>query len=77
MVNKSITGSHLCQLVADRRYVSSIENWETVPGNWMGFMKKQSAGIRRVKDPRLLEYWDMRMRMKRHRLAFGTEFRHG
>ena len=43
-------------------YVSSVQDWEMTPGNVDGiYAKTILPEFRRVKDPRTLQYWDMRM----------------
>jgi len=61
-VGKPVTGSIFVAWQQIGDYVSGVENWEMVPGNVDGIYQKTILPeFRRVKDARLLEYWDMKM----------------
>jgi hypothetical protein len=61
-VKSSIASSIFVVWKQVQDYVSSVDNWEMVPGNVDGIYQKTILPeLRRVKDPRVLEYWDMRM----------------
>jgi hypothetical protein len=51
----------------------NLENWETTPGNYDGIFEKVILPeLRAAKDPRLIEYWDMKLNREE---AQGTRSR--
>jgi len=61
-VKQALTSSIFVKWLQISSYVSSVQDWEMTPGNVDGiYAKTILPEFRRVKDPRVLEYWDMRM----------------
>lgn len=62
MMNKPLSGSIFVKWLQIANYVSEVQNWEMAPGNVDGIFEKSILPeFRRLKDPRLLEYWDLRI----------------
>ena len=78
ILRTALAGSPPVQALNISEFVN-VEGWEQVPGNVEGiFQKIILPQLRAAKDPRLLEYWDMRIRREgevaaKSQLAFEAE----
>jgi hypothetical protein len=62
IINKPLAGSPVVQWLKLGDYVN-VQGWEQSPGDVNGIFEKiVLPELRTQKDPRVLEYWDMRMK---------------
>jgi hypothetical protein len=78
IINRPLAGSPVVQWLRLGEYVN-VPNWEQSPNNVNGIFERiVLPELRTQKDPRVLEYWDMRMKREadaasRTRLSFEVD----
>ncbi len=78
ILRSALAGSPPVQALSLSEFVT-VDRWEQVPGNVEGiFQKIILPELRALKDPRVLEYWDMKIKREgevaaRSKLAFEAE----
>ena len=65
ILNKSVAGSMITNMLHLREYVKDIDGWENVPGDLDGIYKAViQPELRAERDPRVFEYWDTKMKVE-------------
>jgi hypothetical protein len=71
IINRGLAGSPVVQWLKLGDYVN-VPNWEQNPGDVNGiFQKIVLPELRAEKDPRLIEYWDMRLKREADAVTRG------